>query len=251
MEKTELLHAHNFENTVITKLCCNAFEGRSERYCTMTIQGNFGDEEKEYRHYNLYFIRSQDLLPTEELQTLTNPVLRKINVVKTDQTYHAKLEISSDSQTISLDFHCSFDVGRSHYRGFDYTNIYETKEFDAWADHFRYAESPEYFQNESTISLPDGYSLLCKEYLHQTEHTVRACFSRYTLQKGCMNSLPLRGTTIPFRNGSITETDTATIRSTFRSTASAIWMSIRWRSSTIYREAMTMTTALPMASRSL
>ena len=184
MEKTELLHAHNFENTVITKLCCNAFEGRSERYCTMTIQGNFGDEEKEYRHYNLYFIRSQDLLPTEELQTLTNPVLRKINVVKTDQTYHAKLEISSDSQTISLDFHCSFDVGRSHYRGFDYTNIYETKEFDAWADHFRYAESPEYFQNESTISLPDGYSLLCKEYLHQTEHTVRACFSRYTLQKG-------------------------------------------------------------------
>lgn len=183
MDKTELLHIHNFENTVITKLDFGVFEDRGESYCTLKIQGDFGDDEKEYRHYSLYFIRSQDLLPTEELHTLTDPVLRKINVVKQDKTYHAKLEIGSDSKTVFLDLHCSFEAGRRHYLGFDYTNIYKTKEFDAWADQFSYAESPEYFRSESTITLPDGYSLLCREYRHSTEHTVHAYFNRYSFQK--------------------------------------------------------------------
>ncbi|MBE6843797.1 MAG: hypothetical protein E7510_13365 [Ruminococcus sp.] len=184
MSKTELLKVHRFTDTTITRIYAHEFEDKGVKYSTMRIEGDFGSEETEYHHYDLYFMRSSDKLPIDEINTLVEPVLRKVNVVEVGNDYKAELEIVTKEKTLCLDFVCStFGVAREHYRGFDYTNIYGTKEYDELTKKYLYCESEEYFQEESTVALPDGYELYVREYMHRSERAIHAYFNRYELRK--------------------------------------------------------------------
>lgn len=184
MKKIELLNAHKFTYTIITKIHISEFEDKGVKYCTMIINGDFNSDEKEYRHYRLDFMRIRKQLPIDEINTLIDPVLKKVTVTKVDKDYKTELEISAKDKILHLDFvYGIFEVARKHYNGFDYTNIYGTEEYENWVQKFMYAESEEYFQEEDVVSLPDGYELCVKEYMHSSEYAIHAYFNRYELRK--------------------------------------------------------------------
>ncbi|MBR1591745.1 MAG: hypothetical protein IJ666_01895 [Ruminococcus sp.] len=185
MDKTDFFGTHNFNNTVITKMYCDEFEDKGISYITLCIEGDFDSSEQEYRHYNMYFMRSRSEISADRINAADKPFFKSIKVIRNENGYHAEITINSANGIISFELDCEmFSAWGLHYRGFDYTNVYDTEKYRDWIKKFFYAESEEYFQEEYSVELPDGYSLFVKEYIHRTEHTVHAELNRYELRKG-------------------------------------------------------------------
>ena len=179
MNDLNFYSSHDFTDTAITSIYCDEFEDKDERYITLSIEGDFGSSEPEYRHYNIIFIRSCSKLPAERINSLDKPVLRTVKAEKNGNGFYAEIEIEAENDALKLKLECeSISASGLHYRGFDHTNIFGTDAYREMAEKSYYAESADYFSEETETELPEGFSLFIRHYIHKSEKAVYAYFSR-------------------------------------------------------------------------
>lgn len=184
MDALEFIKEYDLRGTRITSIYCYTWEEDGTLFSSLSFTGDLGPDEKEYRHYSVFFSRSRSDFPAAEINSLSEALLREIEVSRTGKGYEVRLLIGSPDEEMKLDFTCEyFHAGGRHYLGFDYTNIYGTPEFKKVRAGADYAESPEYFREETVTELPGGFSLYEKKYVHKEDHAIHAYFNRCELRK--------------------------------------------------------------------
>ena len=142
----------------------------------LLLYGNFAVGDIPY--FNLGFQnipnKPADLIP----KYLIGLKITRIEVVESDPY---KVGIAFDNGE-KLDFLCKrISIKLNMYRGKSYKNVYSEwrKELEKCA----YVECDEYFKNEESIELSEGYLLNVKSYMDMTDRAVKAELCAFELTK--------------------------------------------------------------------
>lgn len=178
MDNNEFLEKYDLSNSKITKICPGNWTEEEGEYYSLHIQGDYVKDE--YRYFDIYIMRflvtDQELKKKlDSLEAIENPVLKAVSGTRNGKGSDVKLLLDNNGSEISLEVTCAqFSASGSHYRGFDYSNVYGTPEYLEMEERNNYVFDEQYFETETITELPDGFSLYEKKYVHYSDHATHA-----------------------------------------------------------------------------
>ena len=193
IKSLEFFKSNNFANSIITEISVTNWDMDNEKYCSIGIEGDFVNNV--LRHYDLVFthrIKSQktkkhDRSPEALLKnfdTRNGIVLADVSIDKRFKKYYVKMKLKDKERLYRLSFKCDIFFAQGlHYRGFDYTNVFDSPEYLRWNESGNCVFDEKYFEKEEETVLPDGYTLYEKKYLNGSKSELRKngqCIYAYT-----------------------------------------------------------------------
>ena len=174
MDGIEFLEKNDLGNSKITMIYPSNWTEENNEFYSLHIKGDYVNGE--YRYFDIIIgripVNSPDLKEKlVSLNTLEFPVLKAVAATRKDRIYDVKLVLDNKGSETGLEFTCGlFNVSGKHYRGFDYTNVFGTPEYLEMEEMYRYVFDEQYFLEEKITELPDGFSLLQRNYIHKTDN---------------------------------------------------------------------------------
>ena len=187
MDYTEFLRENDLSNAQITGIGTDSWTEDSGELFSFQIKGDYVNGE--YRYFDLIAsrIRTDDPELKAKIRSLNDmklPVLKSVSATEKDKTYYVSLALDNNGSVVSVDFTCSFfSASGSHYRGFDYTNVYGTPEYEEMEARCRYVFDEKYFKDEKITELQDGFSWYERNYIHMSDHAIHARGAKIELRK--------------------------------------------------------------------
>ena len=188
MNCIEFLKENDLGNTNITRVYPSSWTEHEEELYSIQIKGDYVKDD--FRHYDLFFSRIHINEPElkekiELLGAMEHPVLKSVSAVERKiKGYDAELVIEDGGRTISINCMCDYlEAYGSHYRGFDYTNVFGTPEYLKMTVNQSYVFDGKYFKEEEITQLPDGISFCERKYIHESDQSVHARGTKCELSK--------------------------------------------------------------------
>ncbi len=178
MDETDFIRENDLSNTQVTGIGTYNWTEDSRELFSIHIKGNYVKGDIRYFDLLISRIRTDSPEMKEKLVSMNDmkhPVLKVISVTEKDEVYNVSIKLDNNGNVVSVDFTCDFfSASGSRYRGLDYTNVYGTPEYEEMEERSRYVFDEQYFRNEKTTELSDGFSLYVRNYIHSSDHAIHA-----------------------------------------------------------------------------
>lgn len=182
MNKTDNFNQYNLKNTSYDYI--NSYINND--FCGLIIHGYLNDKSCEHHYYDMYFSRINLCAYNEQVNQYQNGILKDISVtVNKDNFFDVHIELENCSGIIVLDFQCELcNISFLHYRGIDYTNVYNSDEYKDMLNKYLYLENEKYFSENNIVQITDEFSLAETVYLHEDKGIVLSMSCNQLLRNG-------------------------------------------------------------------